>query len=360
LDKINIHRVLVSPLDWGLGHATRCISIIQAFQNLQIEVIIAADGAVANLLYTEFPHIKIIPIQGYQIQYAKTPAGLFWKLLYQLPKILQRIRREHVWLQHIIQSEKIDLVISDNRFGLYSNKVPCIFITHQLTIKAPIFFIEKLLQKINYYFINRFSACWVPDSAGAKNVAGVLSHPTLLPKIPVHYIGILTRLISNSNASTLYQYCFLLSGPEPQRTLLEDQIKAILPKLSGSIAIVRGLPGTQNALDVAEHVTAFNHLPTEQLSKVLCSSNLIICRSGYTTVMELIALQKNALLIPTPGQTEQEYLAEKLQKDQRFFSIAQDRLNLLQAIKEAEDYTPACSEISHFSINRLEALLLEI
>jgi uncharacterized protein (TIGR00661 family) len=360
LDKINIHRVLVAPLDWGLGHATRCIPIIDAFQNLQIEVIIAAEGSLAILLQTEFPNIKIIPLKGYRIQYAKTPAGLLMKLLLQVPKILRRIREEHDWLQQIIKSEKIDLVISDNRYGLYSDQVPCIFITHQLTIKTPIVLIEKLIRKINYHFINRFSACWVPDSGGEKNIAGVLSHPTLLPYIPVHYLGILTRLITKSKANSYYQYCFLLSGPEPQRTLLEDQIIAILPKLSGPIAIVRGLPGTKQTLEVAEHVKAFNHLSTEQLLMVVLASDLIICRSGYTTVMELIALQKKGLLIPTPGQTEQEYLAEKLQKDQRFFSTNQDRMNLLQALEEATSFTAVNFEISHFSTNRLEALLLEI
>ncbi len=360
MDKINIHRVLVAPLDWGLGHATRCIPIIHAFQSLQLEVIIAAEGSLAILLQTEFPNIKIIPLQGYRIQYAKTPAGLFWKLLYQLPKIFRKIREEHNWLQQVIKSEKIDLIISDNRYGLYSNQVPCIFITHQLTIKAPIVLIEKLLQKINYHFINRFSACWVPDSEGEKNVAGVLSHPTLLPHIPVHYLGILTRLIPKSNTNSFYQYCFLLSGPEPQRTLLEDQIKAILPQLSGTVAIVRGLPGAKHTLEVGENVKTFNHLPTAQLSMVLLASDLIICRSGYTTVMELIALQKKALLIPTPGQTEQEYLAKKLQKDQRFFSTNQNRMNLLQAIEQATNFTVINFEIPHFSTNRLEALLLEI
>jgi uncharacterized protein (TIGR00661 family) len=350
----------VAPLDWGLGHATRCIPIIRSFQNIKIEVIIAAEDSAAKLLQTEFPDIRIIPLSGYHIQYAKTSGGLFWKLLSQVPKIIQTIRREHDWLRQIIQTEKIDLVISDNRYGLYSNQIPCIFITHQLTIKAPIVLIEKILRKINYHFINRFSACWVPDSAGDKNVAGVLSHPESLPSIPVHYIGILTRMIAISNAFDQYQFCFLLSGPEPQRTILEDRIKSILPQLSGSIAIVRGLPGNQNSLNVAKHIKVFNHLPTEQLAAILASSELIICRSGYTTVMELMELQKKALLIPTPGQTEQEYLAEKLQKDQRFLTVNQEKSNLLRAIEDAKNFTAIISEIPSFSTNRLKALLLEI
>jgi uncharacterized protein (TIGR00661 family) len=360
LDKINIHRVLLAPLDWGLGHATRCIPLIRAFQTLEIEVIIAAEGSVATLLSLEFPNIRIIPLSGYHIQYANTSVGLFWKLLIQVPKIIWTIRKEHNWLQKIIQEEKIDLVVSDNRYGLYSSQIPCVFITHQLIIKASISIVERLLQRINYFFINRFSCCWIPDAAGEKNIAGILSHPKILPSIPVHYLGILTRMYSNTKAICEYQYCFLLSGPEPQRTILENKILLILPQLSGSIIIVRGLPGSLNSIVVPDNIKVQNHLLTDQLTTVLSSSELIICRSGYTSVMELIGLHKIALLIPTPGQTEQLYLAEKLQSDQRFFMSKQDGLNLLSAIESAKQFHVQYSEIRVFSTNVLEALLLEI
>jgi uncharacterized protein (TIGR00661 family) len=360
LNKINIHRVLIAPLDWGLGHATRCIPIIRSFQHLQKEVLIAADGPIATLLHEEFPDIRIIPLPGYQIQYAKTSAGLFWKLLLQIPKTLRSIRNENEWLQHIIQEEKIDLVVSDNRYGLYSSQIPCVFMTHQLTIKVPNKFLEQLLQKINYHFINRFSCCWVPDAEGEKNVAGILSHPKTLPNIPVNYMGIITRMTPTLNAIDGYQYCFLLSGPEPQRTLLENQIVSILPQLSGSIIIVRGLPGNSNSITVPENIKVLNHVSTDQLAGILSSSELIICRSGYTSVMEIIGLHKKALLIPTPGQTEQLYLADKLQEDHRFSKAEQTGLNLLQAIKAAKEFPIQYADIPIFSTNTLEALLLEI
>ena len=360
MDKINIHRVLIAPLDWGLGHGTRCIPIIRAFTDLQIEVVIAAEGTLAILLGAEFPEIRIIPICGYHIQYAKTPAGLFWKLLLQVPKIIKTIRRENIWLQQIIQEEKIDLVISDNRYGLYSDQVPCIFITHQLTIKIPNELIEKLLQKINYHYINRFTTCWVPDSEDERNIAGILSHPKKMPRIPVKYLGILTRMVKKTSLIVNYHYCFLLSGPEPQRTLLEKQILKILPQLSGVIILIRGLPGNSSLLKVSQNIKVFNHLSSERLEAIISSSNLIICRSGYTTIMDLIGLQKKALLIPTPNQTEQEYLGEKLQLDERFFSSKQKDLNLLEAIVLADNFPVKFSNISKFSTNVLEALLLKI
>lgn len=360
MNKININRVLVAPLDWGLGHATRCIPIIRSFQDLNVEVIVAAEDAVASLLKTEFPGIRIIPLSGYHIQYAKTSAGLFWKILTQVPKILRAIRNEHSWLQKIILEEKIDLVISDNRYGLYSSQIPCVFITHQLTIKAPIKFVEQLLQKIQYQFINRFTTCWIPDAAGDKNIAGILSHPKLLPKIPIQYLGIITRMQSIPVSKFEYQYCFLLSGPEPQRTILEKQIVSIIPELAGSSILVRGLPAKLETIDVPNHLKVVNHLSTEKLAAIINSSELIICRSGYTSIMELIGLQKKALLIPTPGQTEQLYLAEKLQKDQRFYMFKQDGVNLSEIIEAAKKTAIQYAEISVFSTNVLEALLLVI
>jgi UDP-N-acetylglucosamine:LPS N-acetylglucosamine transferase len=165
-------------------------------------------------------------------------------------------------------------------------------------------------------------------------------------------------MIADEKVVYEYQYCFLLSGPEPQRTLLEDHILTILPQLCGSIIIVRGLPGNLSSLAVPKNVKVFNHLSTNQLASVLSSSDLIICRSGYTSVMELIGLQKKALLIPTPGQTEQEYLAQKLLRDQRFFTVKQEGLNLLQAIESAENFPVAYSNILVFSTNTLESFLM--
>lgn len=360
MDNINIHRVLIAPLDWGLGHATRCIPIIKSFQALNIEVLIAAEGACASILSKEFPTIRIIPLKGYRIQYAKTAIGLIKKLIQQLPKIMGSIKREHQWLEKIIQEEKIDLVISDNRYGLYTQQVPCVFITHQLMIKTPFGFLERVIQKINYRFINRFSACWVPDSASEINIAGLLSHPSKLPKTTVSYMGIVSRMEQKETLEKEFDYCFLISGPEPQRTILEEQILNCLPKLDGKIILVRGLPSENSAVVVPSNTICYNHLPTDKLESILAASDLIICRSGYTSVMELVRLKKNALLIPTPGQTEQVYLANKLYQDQRFFMADQKNLNLLDAINRAKKYNKLLTEIPIFTTKTLEALLFAL
>lgn len=352
-------RVLIAPLDWGLGHSTRCIPIIHALQNLEIEVIIAAEGAVASLLKNEFPNIRILPLKGYRIRYAKTSAGLFWKILTQIHKIIRTIREEHIWLEKIIQEENIDLVISDNRYGLHTQQIPCVFITHQLTIKAPFDFIELILQKINYHFINRFSRCWIPDAKGSNNLAGILSHPKVAPRIPVDYLGILNRMNTVEHQKFVYKYCFLLSGPEPQRTILENRIVAIIPELSGAIMLLRGLPNSNSSLETANNTTVLNHVSTAQLNTILSESECIICRSGYTSVMELIGLKKQALLIPTPGQTEQLYLANKLQNDQLFAMVQQNKLNI-ESIKKAKSFHTQHKEIPIFSTTVLEGILFQL
>ncbi len=324
--KFNIRKVLVAPLDWGLGHATRDIPLIRALLLSGREVVLAASGAQAILLQTEFPRLTILPLPGYQIRYGKRPLTLALRLLIQTPRLLRVIKRENQWLSKTITDLGIDLVISDNRYGLYSPKVPCIFITHQLRIQVPIAWLEDLVQKIHFQFINKFHSCWVPDMAGEPNAAGRLSHPTDLPDLPVQYIGLLSRFKMQPEPK-VYDYCFLLSGPEPQRTILETKILQNIEQLNGTVLLVRGKPGSDDILTVPAHVTVKNHLPGNALQQALLQSESIICRSGYSSLMELFALQKKMLLIPTPGQTEQEYLAKKYTEEGYSLHIRQDVLD---------------------------------
>lgn len=324
--KFNIRKVLVAPLDWGLGHATRDIPLIRALLLSGREVVLAASGAQANLLQTEFPRLTILPLPGYQIRYGKSPLTLALRLLIQIPRLLRVIKSENQWLHKTITDQGIDLVISDNRYGLYSQKVPCIFITHQLRIQVPIAWLEDLVQKIHYRFINKFHSCWVPDMPGEPNAAGRLSHPTKLPNLPVQYIGLLSRFRIQPEPK-VYDYCFLLSGPEPQRTILETRLLQNIEQLPGKVLLIRGKPGSDHILKVPTHVTVKNHLPGNALQQALLQSESIICRSGYSSLMELFSLQKKMLLIPTPGQTEQEYLAQKFTEEGYSLQIRQDELD---------------------------------
>jgi uncharacterized protein (TIGR00661 family) len=329
---IGKNKILIAPLDWGLGHATRCIPLIRQLLAKKHEVIIAAGGAIKVLLEQEFPAIKILPLKGYRIQYSKTRWGIFFVIISQVPKVLYSIFSEKRWLDRTIETNKIDIVISDNRFGLFNKKVYSIFITHQLFIQSPL--LQSWLQKINYYFINKFDECWVPDFKNPPNLAGKLSHPLKLPSTPIKYIGSLSRFEANEIKEEKH-LLILLSGPEPQRTILENIIIAQLKNFFEPVLLVRGLPGNSNSIEVGQNVKHINHIPSEELEEAILSASFVIARSGYSTIMDLTKLKKKAILIPTPGQTEQEYLAKHLFQQQLIFSIEQQKFNLEKALKEA-------------------------
>jgi len=356
LPNFNIQKILIAPLDWGLGHATRCIPIIRALIANGYEVIVAAEGSQAQLLRTEFPSLAILSLKGYRVRYSKSKWGLAFTLLTQLPRLQRTIKQEHCWLDSMIDEHHIDLVISDNRYGLSSRKIPCIFITHQLTIKAPFAWFEKVLQRINYRYINQYNSCWVPDVAGDVNAAGVLSHPAILPRTKVHYIGLLSRFQLRL-VEKKYDYCVLLSGPEPQRTLLEKKLLAGLSSEQGKILLVRGKPGSDDVIHTSHPIEIKNHLPGDELQEAILQSEYIISRSGYTTVMELLSLQKKAILIATPGQTEQEYLAKKLNADHICMSAAQDDFNCVQIIEKAKDFPYKMTLLKGFDGDSITDLL---
>jgi hypothetical protein len=218
-------RILVAPLDWGLGHTTRCIPVVHALINNGCTVYLAGNKAQAALLKTEFPNLLLIELNGYKVQFSKKKSLLLLKIMAQLPHFKKIIQDENKWLQKIIAEHKIDAVISDNRFGLHHPQMHTVFITHQLSIKTPFGkWIDTLIQRWNYSYINKFSECWVPD-AKELPLAGELSHPVCLPKIPVHYAGWLSRFKKMEIKSESKFILIMLSGPEPQRSLLEKKLR---------------------------------------------------------------------------------------------------------------------------------------
>jgi len=332
-------RILVAPLDWGLGHATRCIPIIRELLTQGCDVWLAGEGAQQQLLKAEFPELSFLQLPGYKIRYAKTARGLIWKMIQQGPKMRRAILYEHLWLKKMIARHHFDAVISDNRYGLYHSEVPCIFITHQLTIKSSAGkWAEKILQKRNYKYISRFGECWVPDKEGENNLAGELSHPAIKPAVPVHYIDLLSRFEKKDLAQKKNHLLIILSGPEPQRGMLEEKIIKDISHYNGTATIVRGLPGFASMIPSTNMIKFYNHLPAAELNIEMQEAEYIISRSGYSTVMDLVALQKKSILIPTPGQTEQEYLGIYLMKKGIAVSISQKDFSLQKALAHAAEY----------------------
>ena len=332
-------KVLVVPLDWGLGHATRDIPLIHELLNAGCEVLIAAEGKHAALLSREFPQITILPLPGYQIQYSQK--GLFFglKIIQQIPKIRKAIRYEQAWLRKTVADLGINAVISDNRFGLYHPEIPCVFISHQLLIKTPFGgFTERLLQRINYKYIRRYSACWIPDFAGEPNLSGVLAHPGLLPEHTT-YLGCLSRFVPMENVEKKYDLLALISGPEPQRTNLEELLLAQVKQIPGMKAlIVSGRPDQAEKREIAPGVFQVSHLGAKELNEAMLASDMVLSRSGYTTLMDLAKLNKKAILIPTPGQSEQEYLGKYLMQKGYFYSLPQHQFNLQKALDAVKTF----------------------
>lgn len=333
MEQSNLHalKILVCPLDWGLGHATRCIPIINLLIDKKVEVWIAADKLTFSLLSTEFPDLNFLRLPGYEIHYSRKRKMLPLTLLTQFPKLITSIRKEHLWLKNAIKKYQFDAVISDNRMGLYTKQIPCVYLTHQLAIQTGTKVGNYMAKKIHEYFIQKYDECWVPDYE-KNGLAGNLSHTKTSLK-SVKYIGGLSRFEKVNTQFFRHKYLFLLSGPEPQRSILEQMILKSLHSISEKVFIVRGLPDSTEKFSMPNsHVSIINHLSAKELNRVIQESEHIICRSGYTTLMDLVKLQKSAILIPTPGQTEQEYLAHYLSEKGLFTTLKQKDFSIEQII----------------------------
>lgn len=333
-------RILVAPLDWGLGHATRCIPIIRELQRQDCEVLLAGEGAQAALLKNEFPSLELLPLKGYRIRYSKSGIGLFWGMINQIPQINKAIRFERQWLNDTVKEYRLDAVISDNRYGFHNKSVFSVFITHQLLIKTYCGgWTERILQRKNYKHINHFSECWIPDNENENNLAGILSHPVKKPKTPFQYIGWLSRMKKENISSEKDHLLFLLSGPEPQRTILENIIVEQIAHYPQTATIVRGLPGAASMIPSTNSLKFYNHLPVDDLGKEMERAEIIIARSGYSTIMDIVKLQKKSILIPTPGQTEQEWLAGYLSGKNIAMSCSQKEFKLDDILAKAKDFS---------------------
>ena len=316
--------ILVAPLNWGLGHATRCIPIIKALIESGFRPIIASDGAALALLKKEFPELLALELPSYQIEYAKKASNFKWKILKNSPKTIKAIYDEKKILKKWVTEFALYGIISDNRLGIYNKKVPSVFITHQLTVLSGK--TTWISSKIHHYFIKKYNECWIPDIESIPNLSGKLGHLKNFD-LNLRYIGVLSRL-KKQEIPTVYKLMVLLSGPEPQRTLLEDKLIDELENYTEKVVFIKGkIEPTQKTWE-DKNITFYNYMQSKQLEKTINESELVLCRSGYTTVLDLVKLQKKAFFIPTPGQFEQEYLAKKFKKQGLVPTAKQEKFKL--------------------------------
>ncbi len=303
--------ILVAPLHWGLGHATRCIPIIRALLKSGYNVLLASDGGALLLLRKEFPELPYVSFPSYNITYPKKGAFFRLKLLLKAPYIQKIIASEKKVIEKLVAEKKIDGIISDNRWGVRSKKVPSVIITHQLNVLSGC--TSFISTKMHQNLIKKFDACWVPDVEGSINLSGKLGHfkDLLSSPFPVTYIGLLSRM-QKKNTPKMYDVLCLLSGPEPQRTALEEKLISVFKNSGKKILLVQGIVEDEKKEKQIGAIKIINFLKSSDLEQIINESDCVVSRSGYTTIMDLAAMEKKAFFIPTPGQFEQVYLAKRL------------------------------------------------
>jgi len=319
---------LVCPLNWGLGHASRMIPIILTLLKENHQVIIGGDGNALSLLRQEFPTLKTILIPD--IKLAIKERLTFLNLISISFKILTNSIIEHQKLKHILSHNNINTIISDNRYGLWNKNIESIFVTHQLMLKLPkpYHVFEKFGNNIIKLLIKRFDTCWIPDYENpALSLTGDLSHKYKLPT-NTKFIDPLSRFTQYTDSlhNIYYHTVALLSGPEPARSILEQELITTLQNTEKPALLIQGKPGESNSQTI-NNLTITSSISTDKLKSILITASVIICRSGYSTLMDLHYLNKKAYIIPTPGQTEQEYLAQHNIKNH--FVVKQDELKNL-------------------------------
>ena len=340
-------------MGWGLGHATRSIPIIN-YLSQNNEIILASNGLSKILLKNEFPHLKCLSFPDYAIRYPKKKKYLLLSIIFQIPSILRKLFEEYKLTQIFINKFNIDIVVSDCRYGSFSRKIPSYFITHQLRFQLPLFLkiLEPIGQCFNIFMFQFYKNVIIPDIETVPNLTGDLSHKGIISKSSkVKYLGVfcnVSKLFINEDIDFLIS----ISGPEMQRTLFEEILLDQIETLPGKKVVVLGKPGSYKSYK-NQNIEIYNHVNRNKQNELLNRAKFIICRSGYTTVMELVALNKPALMIPTPGQTEQEYLGEYYKQIGLFYIANQTGLNLSKELRKIKEYDRL--SLLNIPINDVEA-----
>lgn len=331
-------RILLSPLDWGMGHATRCVPIIRQLEAWGAEVVLASTGRGRKFLEAAFPHLEHLDVPAYGITYSGKSVVL--DITFQVPGMLKTIQEERLWLYELLNGRHFDGVISDNRYGLDAHP-HSVLITHQLMPLVPTAVNRWVKRKLNSIY-NEFEAVWVPDFSGPNALAGRLSAPKHAPE-HVQFIGPLSRFEAPAPARERdVDWLVLLSGPEGQRRKSEEAVLEKFDRTEGRVVLLRGLPGTRTCLP--SHIESVAHPTDVEFVEWVARSKNILATAGYSTIMDLVALGRSAWLMPTPGQYEQEYLGDYLEAKGWFKQIRRKHLHRTAL-------TPLAQEAPHIQPN---------
>lgn len=322
-------------LNWGLGHATRSIPVINKFIARGHKVILASDGRAAGLLNAEYPDLPLHRITSYSVSYPFK--SMFLNLSYQWPKVVRAMIKEHLEVRRIVKKYDVDIIISDNRYGCFSRRCTNVIITHQINPPTSLWLSDLLSRLTSLTFLFNFQQVWIPDDEDFGPMAGPMVNS---PPKHTRFVGFLSRFESTETQipkNIKYDILVILSGPEPLRTRFEEKVIDQLQEFTGTYLIVRGKPekGTLPTLK-NKNGDIVNFLTGEELIPLVKSSRLIVSRSGYTSLMDYLAIGARALIVPTPGQYEQEYLAGNIPSKAPFIGQTEDQLAIVEAFQQLD------------------------
>ena len=343
--------ILICPLDWGLGHASRSAGIIHELKKYDVKISVAGSPKILNFFKKEFPEMNQIAFPSFTVKYTQGK-GLFYKLLLLSPYFLFSIIKEHFGIIKICRENQIDILISDSRPGLWNSNIYTVLLIHQLRIQFPypLIFLENFSEIILRIFTKKFNQCWIPDYKEPHNsLAGKLSHPKKLLN-HYQYVGFISRFTFMKNKEcNKFDILIVLSGPEPQRSILEKKLLTELSESDKSILLIRGTEDQAYDPVLTSNITSIPFATSNELYPLIKNADVIISRSGYSTLMDLILLNKTAILIPTPGQTEQEYLVRHLKNYQNFVFTNQYKLKLEDCLQQLKKCKPIDNKLYRFN-----------
>ena len=332
--------IIYGVCSWGLGHATRSLPVIRKLISEKNNLTIISNGRSLEVLKKELGEdITYVDIPDYPMLLSENTRQFLAKSMVYWPVFIKRIEDGLAALQKILNKKHYDCIISDARYDMYSKQIPSFFISHQMRIMNPlqIKMFEGAMERFNMFFFKRYIGVIVPDYKD-NNLSGDLSHNLKrIDENRIHYVGVLSDFTKKSVKKDI-DYLISISGPEPQRSMLEEKLASQIHELQGNVVMTLG-KAEEYSIKKKDQLTTYTFVTKELREELLNKAKMVISRSGYSTLMDVAVVGTKALFIPTPGQIEQEYLSQYHNQLGTFYSVPQDEVDLKRDVIIAQEKT---------------------